>query len=108
MSMAKSRGKMFGLPRAVCARMRAARTRMHAMCIRADRRRQYATKKSARITCFTSLLTNGRYTTAELAEYAGVSTDTVLRDLADLQDEPLRLPLMQDDNERWYVMPRPQ
>jgi len=37
---------------------------------------------------------DGAYTVDELARRYGVSERTVQRDLADLQDEPIRLPLV--------------
>ena len=40
----------------------------------------------------------------EIAEYLGVSQRTVQRDLADVQDEPLRAPLYQDEDWRWFML----
>ena len=40
----------------------------------------------------------------EIAEQLGVSQRTVQRDLADVQDEPLRAPLYQDEDWRWFML----
>ena len=44
------------------------------------------------------------YRVAELAEKCGVDRRTINRDLADLQDEPFRLPLILDQGWTWRLM----
>lgn len=44
------------------------------------------------------------FTARELAARLGVSPRTVQRDLADIQAEPLRAPLWQDEEYRWVIM----
>jgi predicted DNA-binding transcriptional regulator YafY len=50
------------------------------------------------------LLREARMTVEQLAYLYGVSVWTIRRDLLDMQDEPMRVPLSQDDRGRWYVM----
>ena len=45
-------------------------------------------------------------TSRQIAEQLGVSQRTVQRDLADVQDEPLRAPLWQDEDYRWRFVER--
>lgn len=45
-------------------------------------------------------------TARDLAQELGVSARTVQRDLRDVQDEPLRTPLYQDERWRWRMLER--
>lgn len=63
-------------------------------------------KKAQRLNfIYNLLMSNPRgLTTQELARQCGVTQRTIQRDLMDLQDEPLRMPLV-EDNHRWKVLP---
>ena len=63
-------------------------------------------KKAQRLNfIYNLLMSNPRgLTTQELAQQCGVTQRTIQRDLMDLQDEPLRVPLV-EDNHRWKVLP---
>jgi predicted DNA-binding transcriptional regulator YafY len=56
------------------------------------------------------LAANGQGMTAEeLARELGVSVRTINRDLAAVQDDPLRAPIYQDRGYRWRMLePRPR
>jgi predicted DNA-binding transcriptional regulator YafY len=62
------------------------------------------TKKACRMADMVWLLREARMTVEQLAYLYGVSVWTIRRDLLDMQDEPMRVPLSQDDRGRWYVM----
>lgn len=62
--------------------------------------------KAQRLSWLATLLythSQGR-TTKELARDCGVTQRTIQRDLQDLQAEPMRVPLIEDDH-RWKIMP---
>ena len=46
----------------------------------------------------------GEYSVTDFVEKFGVSEDTVSRDLATLQDAPIRLPLVRVVKVRWRMM----
>jgi len=62
--------------------------------------------KAQRLTWLAGLLYAhpGGKTTRELARDCGVTQRTIQRDLEDLQDEPMRIPLVEEDH-RWKVLP---
>lgn len=63
-------------------------------------------KKAQRLNLlYNILLTNPQgLTTQELAKRCGVTQRTIQRDLVDLQDEPFRVPLL-EENHRWKMLP---
>lgn len=61
-------------------------------------------KKSVRLTMIPRLLQGRPMRTRELADYFGVSTNCIQRDMLDLQSEPLRVPLVQDDDWYWSIL----
>ena len=64
------------------------------------------TKKSCRMADMGWLLREAHMTIEQLAYRYGVSKRSIRRDLDDMQDEPMRVPLVQDECERWYVVKR--
>jgi predicted DNA-binding transcriptional regulator YafY len=62
------------------------------------------TKKACRMADMAWLLRKARMTVEQLAYLYGVSVWTIRRDLLDMQDEPMRVPLSQDERGRWYVV----
>ena len=70
-----------------------------------------ACTRAARLLAMLRLLacTSQGMTADELARALGVSVRTINRDLAALQDEPLRAPIYQDTGYRWRLLgPRPK
>jgi predicted DNA-binding transcriptional regulator YafY len=70
-----------------------------------EREAQYTTaglKPNVRLIYIERLLRSHPRTTDELATLCGVSVRTIRRDLADLQAEPIRLPLYQG----WIILDR--
>ena len=63
-----------------------------------------STKKSCRMADMAWLLREARMTIEQLAYLYGVSKRSIRRDLDDMQDEPMRVPLNQDERGRWYVI----
>jgi len=63
-------------------------------------------KKAQRLNLIYNMLmaTPKGLTTQELAHRCGVTQRTIQRDLLDLQDEPFRVPLIEEDH-RWKVLP---
>ena len=61
--------------------------------------------RAIRLITMIHLMRERSWCVPELAERLGVSTRTVWRDLATLQDEPLRVPLVTDDG-RWRIFSR--
>ena len=59
-------------------------------------------KRAFRIPLLIGLLRQGHWTIPELAERFRVSESTIYRDLREIQDEPLRVPVV--DRHVWYVM----
>ncbi len=61
--------------------------------------------KASRLIQLIGLLSSGRaYTSTELAERLCISIRTIERDLAELQSEPLYVPLDYHDRERRYFI----
>jgi predicted DNA-binding transcriptional regulator YafY len=61
------------------------------------------TKKACRMADMVWLLRKARMTVEQLAYLYGVSKRSIRRDLDDMQDEPMRVPLSQDERGQWYV-----
>ena len=52
------------------------------------------------------VLREARMTIEQLAYHYGVSKRSIRRDLDDMQDEPMRVPLVQNGRGQWYVLKR--
>jgi len=62
------------------------------------------TCKAVRLLRLMALLREAPRTAKELADLCGVTTATIWRDLLALQGEPLYLPLVKTEGDRWAMM----
>ena len=61
-------------------------------------------KKACRMADMAWLLREAHMSIGQLAYLYGVSRRSIQRDLDDMQDEPMRVPLDQDERGWWYVV----